>query len=69
MVDLPIWAFHGDADRAVDVAGSQKIVDAIKDAGGEQVKLTIYEGVGHNSWTQTYANPELYKWLLKHRRD
>ena len=22
----------------------------------------------HDSWTATYDNPELYEWLLKHRR-
>ena len=21
---------------------------------------------GHDSWTETYNNPELYEWLLKH---
>ena len=30
-------------------------------------KLTVYEGVGHNSWTATYDNPEVYQWLLSHR--
>ena len=31
------------------------------------VKFTIYSGVGHDSWTQTYATPELYDWLLRHK--
>lgn len=67
--DLPIWVFHGDADRVVPISGSQKMVDAIKDAGGEKVKFTIYEGVGHNSWTETYENEELYEWFLKNKRE
>lgn len=25
---------------------------------------TIYPGVGHDSWTQTYANPEFWEWLF-----
>ena len=37
--------------------------------GGEpDVRLTVYPGVGHDSWTRTYENPELYEWLLSHRR-
>jgi predicted peptidase len=32
------------------------------------IKLTIMHGVGHDSWTQTYATPENYEWLLRHRR-
>ena len=64
---LPIWVFHGDKDRAVKIEKSQVMVDAIKKAGGN-VKFTIYPGVGHDSWTQTYDNPELYKWLLSHSK-
>ncbi len=43
------------------------MVDAINEAGGT-AKLTIYPDAGHNCWTQAYANPELYDWLLKQRR-
>ncbi|MEO1529794.1 MAG: prolyl oligopeptidase family serine peptidase [Planctomycetota bacterium] len=68
LLDTPIWVFHGDADRVVPISGSQKMVDAIKEAGGTKVKFTIYEGVNHDSWTQTYANQELYDWFLKHQR-
>lgn len=66
--DIPIWAFHGDADRVVPISGSQKMVDAIKNAGGSKIEFTVYEGVGHDSWTETYSNDELYGWFLKQRR-
>jgi predicted peptidase len=68
LINLPIWAFHGDKDKTVSLTKSQAMVNAIKTAGGTKVKLTIYPGIGHNSWTKTYNNPEIYKWLLKHRR-
>lgn len=67
MKGIPTWVFHGDADRAVPVKRSQDMVDALKKAGGN-VKLTIYPGVGHDSWTRSYDNPDLYKWLLAQRR-
>ena len=35
---------------------------------GGAPKLTIYPEAGHDSWTETYDNPELYKWLLEQRR-
>lgn len=68
LTDLPIWAFHGGADRVVPVDGSKKIVARIKELGGKKAKLTIYEGVGHNSWSKAYATEELYKWMLSHSR-
>ena len=63
----PIWAFHGEADNVVPVAGSRTMVDAVNKAGGN-ARLTIYPEVGHDSWTQTYDNPMFYDWLLGLKR-
>ena len=67
MADLPVWAFHGDADEAVDIGESVRMVEAVKHNGGD-AKLTVYPGVAHDSWTQTYLNPDLYTWFLSHQR-
>ncbi|MBE2283443.1 MAG: prolyl oligopeptidase family serine peptidase [Prosthecobacter sp.] len=64
---MPCWIFHGDKDGAVPVENSQKIFDALKKINAP-VKLTIYPGVGHDSWTQTYANPEFWEWLFAQKR-
>jgi len=65
---LPIWAFHGGKDPVVPVAESKDMVEAIKKIGNKDVKLTIYPEANHDSWTETYNNPELYKWFLEHER-
>jgi predicted peptidase len=44
------------------------MVDVLKKLGVKEVKFTIYPDTGHNSWTKTYDDPELYEWLLKHER-
>lgn len=67
-VELPAWAFHGALDKAVPVERSEAMVAALKKAGGEP-KLTIYPDTPHDSWTETYNNPELYEWLLSHQRN
>lgn len=67
MKNIPTWVFHGDQDRAVPLKRSQDMVEALKQAGGD-VKLTVYEGVGHDSWTRTYDNEKLYEWMLSHKR-
>ena len=64
---LPVWAFHGGKDSVVPVERSQEMVDALKEHGGAP-KFTVYPEAGHDSWTETYDNPELYKWLLGHKR-
>lgn len=65
---LGVWAFHGGKDPVVPLGESQRMVDALKKAGAQDVKLTVYPEAGHDSWTETYNNPELYQWLLKHDR-
>lgn len=65
--DIPYWVFHGDADKAVPLKHSQRMVDALKPLGTE-IKFTVYPGVGHDCWNQAYAEPELWTWLLSHSR-
>ena len=65
--DVPVWGFHGAEDDVVKPEMGQQIVDALWACGGN-VRFTVYPGVGHDSWTQTYDNPELYQWFLQHTR-
>jgi predicted peptidase len=67
LTKVPVWAFHGEKDTIVPLEESQRMVKALKKAGG-QAKLTVYKNVGHDSWTQTYNNPKFYEWLLSHSR-
>ncbi len=66
--DMPIWVFHGAKDTTVPPQRSEEMVNALKAAGNTQVKFTVYPDAGHDSWTETYNNPELYAWLLQHKR-
>jgi predicted peptidase len=65
--DLPIWAFHGAKDPTVPIENDRAMVDKIKASGGN-IQFTIYPEGGHDVWTETYNNPEVFKWLLAHRR-
>jgi len=64
---VPVWVFHGAKDRAVPPKDSQDMVDALKKLGAN-VKFTLYPNAEHDSWTETYNNPEFYAWLLQQRR-
>jgi dipeptidyl aminopeptidase/acylaminoacyl peptidase len=66
MKETPIWVFHGAKDSAVSIKKSEDMVDALKKAGGN-VKFTMYPEAGHDSWTETYNNQEVYKWLLEQK--
>jgi predicted peptidase len=64
---LPIWVFHGAKDQVVLLKESQDMVDALRKEGNE-VLFTVYPEASHDSWTETYNNPQLYQWLLKQAR-
>jgi predicted esterase len=72
---VPIWAFHGDDDMSVDFEGSLDTINSLNDCTAPapvEAKVTIYPGVGHDSWTQTYAvsDPanDIYDWLMTHAK-
>jgi predicted peptidase len=65
---LGVWAFHGACDRVVPLEESQRMIDELRRRAVPDVHFTIYPEGGHDVWSATYANPELYAWLLRHAR-
>lgn len=64
---IPVWSFHGALDEIVPPGQDISMVEAVSSNGGA-ARLTLYPDLGHDAWTRTYDNPELYDWLLTHRR-
>lgn len=61
---FPIWVFHGSSDPVVPASNSRIMVKALK-AAGAKVKYSEYPGVGHDSWNNAFAEPDLLKWLFE----
>ena len=64
---LPFWVNHGDVDAVVPVRHSRELVSALKEAGAN-VTYTEYAGVNHNSWDNTFAQPNLLSWLFSFKK-
>ena len=65
--DIPIRIFHGGADDVVPPESSELMANALKGMGGKS-ELTLYPGVGHDSWTRTYRDTGVIRWLLAQRK-
>ena len=74
--NLPVWAFHGDADTIVPMSKSINMVNAINactPTPAPLAKITIYPGVGHSAWSKAYKtdnsvhNPNMYQWMMSSR--
>ncbi len=61
-----LWIFHGAEDKLVPTFYSQQYFALLK-AKGADVKYTEYPGVGHNSWDNAFAEPDLLPWLFSHQ--
>lgn len=64
---MPIRAFHGDCDSVVLPEYSLEMVRAVNAAGGH-AELTLYPGVGHNSWENVYDRGDVIEWLAAQKR-
>jgi predicted peptidase len=64
---LPIWLFHGDADKTVSVEQSRHMAAALKTLGAD-VRYTELPGIDHAAWTPAYNDPAMAAWLFAQRR-
>jgi predicted peptidase len=67
LANVPVWAWHGDADDVVPVSRSRVMIEAIRAAGGSP-RYTELAGVGHDSWTPAYHSRELLDWTFSQRK-
>ncbi|MDC0712349.1 dienelactone hydrolase family protein [Stigmatella sp. ncwal1] len=70
---LPVWAFHGTADTTVSPYGSiepvNKLNTTCSPVANPPALITLYPGVGHDSWSRTYsgsAGHDVYTWMLSY---
>lgn len=64
---MPIWVFHGTEDPVIPFSESSEMVEKLKEMGYD-VRLTAYQGVGHNSWERAYLTEDLYDWFLRQHK-
>lgn len=81
--NIPVWAFHGDADKIISYDKSIAMVNAINVENPTiKAKITIYSGIGHDSWSRTYDNTgigngnstydpfdiSIYEWMYSYKK-
>jgi predicted peptidase len=64
---IPLWNFHGEADRTVPVTVSRERIARLRKAGGDPLH-TEYAGVDHNVWEWAYTEPALPDWMFAQHR-
>lgn len=68
LAEVPTYILHGTADNAVSIAKSEKVVEAIKAAGGgSRLIFKKLPGVNHSRPARFFYCKEVYDWLFAHR--
>jgi enterochelin esterase-like enzyme len=67
-VNLPVSIHQGGADPVVRPEGTRQIVEELRNVGA-MVEYHEYPGVQHDSWTNAYANGQIFKWFDNIERD
>jgi alpha-beta hydrolase superfamily lysophospholipase len=66
---LPLFIFHGGADRVIDPAGTIAFADNARAGGAPDVELRIYEGgyhEAHNDIDAAAVEADVVDWLDRH---
>jgi hypothetical protein len=67
IVNVSVWAFHGEEDRNVPVKMSRDMIEAIKQAGGNP-RYTEFPDAGHDIWDRVKDTSGLLDWLFAQKR-
>jgi poly(3-hydroxybutyrate) depolymerase len=63
LVNTPVWAFHGVKDVSVPPGEDERVVNAVRAAGGRAC-FTLLPEVRHNILHVVYNDDALYEWML-----
>ncbi len=69
LAKVPVFAFVGAEDNVVPPDRSERMIEAIRQAGGERAKLRIYPDEGHGVGRLVYSTLELYEWMFSQRAE
>ena len=66
--NLPIWVFHGEADKVISPKLDSAVVTALESCGSD-IKFTLYPNADHpDTWILAYADSALFEWFLEHSK-
>jgi predicted peptidase len=69
LAKVPVYAFAGGKDRVVPAERSERMVAAIRKAGGKLAKIKVFPEEGHGVGRLVWSNAEVYDWMFAQMRE
>lgn len=65
---MPIRFYYGSIDPVVSPEYSRNAYIELKADGSQKVEIFEFPGVGHDSWTSAFAQPDFLTWLFNQHK-
>lgn len=62
---IPVWAFAGGRDPVVRIKYFYPGINKLESLGLKELRFTVHEDMGHDTWTRVYSGDDLYNWMLQ----
>jgi pimeloyl-ACP methyl ester carboxylesterase len=66
---IPSWTFAGGLDGGVQARYFFAGINKLKELGAPEVRFTIHEDMGHDTWRRVYGGQDLYDWFLSKTKE
>lgn len=64
-----VWAFHGTADDKVSINETERVISKFRNCKtNAEIKFSKLENAGHGIEYLYETEPEIYTWMLKHKK-
>ena len=64
--NLPLWVISGGRDQVIKKQFFIPGVNRLEELGHTNMRYTIHEDMGHDTWKRVYAGDDIYNWFLEH---
>lgn len=68
LAKVPVFAYAGAKDRVVPAERSERMVAAIKKAGGKQAQITVFPNEAHGASRKVFSDKSFYDWMFSQTR-
>ena len=65
---VPVYAYAGAKDRVVPAERSERMISAIRKAGGQLSKIKVFPNEGHGAKRLVLSSSEFYKWMFSQKQ-
>ncbi len=67
---VPVWCFAGGRDGGNNhVKYFYPGMNKLEELGHKDIRFTVHEEMGHDTWKRVYEGEDIYRWFLNHSKE